>query len=175
MGYRNRFTRVNADEYLQDLFEPHPTKAHHWRCLGRRDDVIIFSNGSKLVPSAVEHPICASPLIKTAFIVGQEKPFPVLLVEPAEEEEEEEEDQPSISEEVSRARLREKIWAHVQACNTSAPGNGQIESKHHIVVLAVGEHLPARNASLDRYSTAIEEVYNQFGHLARRDINQRLG
>lgn len=134
--------------------------------------MIIFSNGSKLVPSAVELPVCASLLVKTAFITGHEKPFPILLVEPA--------DQPQS--ESARAHLHEELWAHVQKCNDSAPGNGQIESKHHIVLVVDGEQLPAsskkipaRSAMLERHAAAIEEVYERFGHLARRDINQRLG
>lgn len=155
-----------------DIFEPHPSKPHHWRILGRRDDVLVFSNGSKLIPHGVEETLRESPLIRTAFVIGQGRPFPSLLVEP---------DREGLADcGVCDEHLEEEIWKHVRSSNQSAPGNGQIEAKQHVILTDKGplpestKGVPARNASLEQYAAEIDRVYERFGHLARHDINRRL-
>ena len=66
----------------KDLFRPHPSKKNLWRFHGRRDDIIVPSNGEKFNPVPMESTLQAHPSIADVFVTGQGQFLPALLVEP---------------------------------------------------------------------------------------------
>jgi len=153
-----------------DLFEPHPTKKNHWRCVGRRDDVVIFSSGAKLLPMLVEKSVVSSSLIASAFLVGHGRPFPIVLIEPM--------TQP-VSDTEQHTMLSQ-IWQHIRQCNQASPAQGQIASIDHIVLISTTEDLRnakgalSRNRVIAQHQNAIDKVYQSSTGLGRRNLLQRL-
>jgi len=98
-----------------DLWEPHPTKPGLWRIIGRSDDVIVLSNGEKIVPIAQEGHIGAHPWVAGAVMFGRGREQPGVLVElhplhairPGDED--------------AVAKMRNAIWSQVDEANRPAP------------------------------------------------------
>ncbi len=97
----------------KDLFRPHPSKKNLWRFQGRRDDIIVLSNGEKLNPVPMESTLQGHPSIAGVVVTGYGRFLPALLVEP----------EPDHQDKVS---LIEKIWPSVERANLKAPGHGRI-------------------------------------------------
>lgn len=107
------YTFPNIEEWrTKDLWEPHPTKPGLWRYSGRRDDVIVFSNGEKFTPLSFEAIIESHPLVRGALVVGQQRFQAGLLIEPSQFED------PDI--------LLETLWPLVEKANQSAPGHAKV-------------------------------------------------
>ena len=52
------------EEYAPgDLFKAHPSAPDNWMHYGRKDNIIVFSNGEKLNPVTIEDTITGDPLI----------------------------------------------------------------------------------------------------------------
>jgi acyl carrier protein len=66
----------------KDLFEAHPSKENLWRYIGRRDDIVVLSNGEKFNPVSAEKKIEGHSLVKGALVVGQARFQTGLLLEP---------------------------------------------------------------------------------------------
>ena len=76
------YTFPNQSEYsMKDLFSKHPTKPDLWFYEGRSDDVIVFSNGEKFNPSAMEATLCTHPNVNHVIVVGQARFEPAALIE----------------------------------------------------------------------------------------------
>ena len=58
---------------MRDLYSQHPTKPHHWKHEGRKDDIIVFKNGCKFNPILHERLISAHPRVRACMIVGTGK------------------------------------------------------------------------------------------------------
>lgn len=109
-------TYPDKEEYQTgDLFTPHPEKEGLWLYAGRRDDVIVLSNGEKFNPITMEEHISGHPLVARAVVVGQGRFQSGVLIEP---------DWESWSGEPSA--LVEEVWPFVQKANAAAPGHAQI-------------------------------------------------
>ena len=65
----------------KDLFKPHPTKPSLWQYYGRRDDIIVLSNGEKFNPVPMELKVQSHHLLAGALVVGLGRSEPALLVE----------------------------------------------------------------------------------------------
>jgi nucleoside-diphosphate-sugar epimerase len=98
-----------------DLFTPHPEKEGLWLYAGRRDDVIVLSNGEKFNPINMEEVISGHPLVARAVVVGQGRFQSGVLIEPVWE---------AWTGEPSA--LVEEIWPFVKKANEAAPGHAQI-------------------------------------------------
>ncbi|GIK01973.1 putative NRPS-like protein biosynthetic cluster [Aspergillus viridinutans] len=98
-----------------DLFTPHPDKKGLWLYAGRRDDVIVLSNGEKFNPINMEEIISGHPLVARAVVVGQGRFQSGVLVEPNWE----------LWNGVPSA-LIEDIWPHVKKANEAAPAHARI-------------------------------------------------
>jgi long-subunit acyl-CoA synthetase (AMP-forming) len=70
----------------QDLFKRHPERKELYRPVGRIDDVLMLSNGEKVVPSALEGALLAHPLVKGALVFGRGHEQIGVLVEPKEDD-----------------------------------------------------------------------------------------
>lgn len=97
----------------RDLFKPHPTKQNLWRFHGRRDDIIVLSNGEKFNPVPMESTLQAHPSLAGALITGQGRFLPALLIEPK-------------ADYRDTDSLIENIWPLVESANMKAPGHGRV-------------------------------------------------
>jgi len=66
----------------KDLFKRHPETAELWRYMGRKDDLLVLSNGEKVNPVRMEKYVEGHPAIKGALVVGQGKFQTGILLEP---------------------------------------------------------------------------------------------
>ncbi|KAJ5712552.1 NRPS-like enzyme [Penicillium malachiteum] len=77
------YSQPDLQEYRTgDLFLPHPSKPDLWHYEGRRDDIIVLTNGEKFNPTQAEKQIQTHPLVKNAAIFGQARFQAALLIEP---------------------------------------------------------------------------------------------
>jgi thioester reductase-like protein len=75
-------TFPELDEYrTKDLYSIVPGEQGWMRYVGRRDDLIVLSNGEKVNPVPLEDIICSHPAVKGAVIVGEHRFLPSLLIE----------------------------------------------------------------------------------------------
>jgi aryl carrier-like protein len=110
---------------MNDLYDRHPTKPFLWRYRGRKDDVIVLSNGEKITPPIMETALSSSPLVRGVMIVGQRQFQPMALVELKEDV------QPPTNFH-ERQELLKKLAPYVEAANKLAPGHAQLDH-HHIL------------------------------------------
>lgn len=99
----------------KDLFKRHPdpSKSSLWSYYGRRDDIIVLSNGEKFNPVPMALLIQGHPLLAGAIIIGMGRPQPALLVEPKH-------DVPT------RETLLDKILPLVEQANAMAPAPARV-------------------------------------------------
>ncbi|GJE88440.1 acetyl-CoA synthetase-like protein [Phanerochaete sordida] len=142
-----------------DLFEPHPTKEGLWKIVGRKDDVIILSNGEKIVPIPQEGHIGTSPLLMGAVMFGRGREQAGLLVEPAEKYAFDPRDEAAL------IRFRHMLWPVVEEANSTAPAFAKI-FKEMIIVTDPAKPLPRagkgtiqRKAALAAYADEIDKLY----------------
>lgn len=100
----------------KDLFRRHSSKPFLWKYSGRRDDIIVLSNGEKFNPVLTEKLIESHPWVKGALVVGQGKFQAGLLVEPDR----------SQAGTTNPAALVDGIWSMVKQANHEAPAHARI-------------------------------------------------
>ncbi|KAF2104323.1 acetyl-CoA synthetase-like protein [Rhizodiscina lignyota] len=150
-------TFPELDEYkVPDLYERHPVKPSLWKHIGRSDDVLVFSNGEKIVPNQMEHDISQHPDVSAAVVTGNGKFFPVLLVEAGGD---------SLTNVPEHEKV-ERIWPTVTTANGHMPSHGKI-AKSHIRFLKPGQKFPrtskgqiSRKTCVKEFHDVIEEVYS---------------
>ena len=139
----------------KDLFRQHPSKPSLWQYYGRRDDIIVFSNGEKYNPVPAELLIGGSKLVTGALIIGSGRSQAGLLVEPKM-------DMETGDQETS---LTSDIWPLVEQANLSVSGQGRI-SRSKIIIVPAGSFLRAGKGTVVRKLTEqkirdkIEEMYS---------------
>lgn len=147
---------------MRDLYSKHPTKENVWLYRGRKDDIIVFSNGEKLNPVDMESIIQSHPDVSGVVIGGVGQFQSSLLIEAV---------KPPTSE-AERAQLLESIWSSVQAANRETPSHGHIHRDMILFTTAdnpmprAGKGTVQRQATLDLYAAEIEALY---------EINKTLG
>lgn len=147
---------------MRDLYSKHPTKENVWLYRGRKDDIIVFSNGEKLNPVDMESIIQSHPDVNGVVIGGVGRFQSSLLIEAV---------KPPTSES-ERAQLLDSTWLSVQKANKESPSHGRI---HRDMILFTSPDKPMpragkgtvqRQATLDLYAAEIEALY---------EINKTLG
>ncbi|KAJ5834349.1 hypothetical protein N7447_000375 [Penicillium robsamsonii] len=98
-----------------DLYTPHPTNPRLWKFYGRKDDVIVLSNGEKFNPVGMEIIIEGHPLVGKAVVVGQSRFQAGLLVELSD-------GGPDMDEKV----FVDEIWPTVQIANQGIAAHGRV-------------------------------------------------
>jgi len=101
----------------KDLFAPHPEKPGLWTYKGRRDDVIVLSNGEKFNPVGFEKALESHPLVRGAVVVGQARFQTALLIEPAWE---------SLSDNMDHVGLVDELWPTLERINKTNPSQGRV-------------------------------------------------
>lgn len=134
----------------RDLFEKHPTK-NMWKFRGRRDDVIVLSNGEKFNPVTMEGIISGDPLVSGALVVGLRRTQCSLLLE--------------VRGKNVSSSLIDKIWPTVERANLESPGHAQI-ARNMILVLApersfkrAGKGTILRSVALQDFAAEIDKLY----------------
>lgn len=144
----------------KDLFRQHPSKPYLWKYSGRRDDIIVLSNGEKFNPVVAEKTIESHPLVKGALVVGQGKFQAGLLVE-LEGSQEGTQDP---------AALVEQIWPMVEQANREAPAHARIYQSKIAIAKPEKPFVRAAKGSIIRLQTVgafkdeIEALYADEGY-----------
>ncbi|CAA7263092.1 unnamed protein product [Cyclocybe aegerita] len=143
-----------------DLFEPHSTKKHLWKIVGRLDDVIIHSSGEKTVPAPMEDIIMSSNYVMGVVMFGQSHSQPGVLMEP----------KPAyaidVNDEDQVAKFRNLIWPIIDEANKAGPAFSRI-FKEMILLTSKDKPLPRsgkgtvmRKLAVKVYADEIEALYN---------------
>lgn len=143
---------------MSDLYSKHsdPAKPFLFRYQGRKDDVIVLSNGEKIAPALMETALMSHHLVKGAMIIGKGKFQPAVLVDlftgPQEDA-------------MDRYRLIESLRPAIREANKFAPAHGQLDEydvlfadpKKPIAYLGQGKIQRIRTYAL--YEDDIEALY----------------
>jgi thioester reductase-like protein len=138
--------------YTKDLLRSHPTKANLWQFHGRKDDIIVLSNGEKLYPIPMELALTGHAQVAGALVTGTGRFQPALLLEPK-------------SEFMESATWRDDIWPIIEEANTKVPGHGRIMRSMVIVArkgkpfLRAGKGTVVRKLTENAYAAEISELY----------------
>ena len=100
----------------KDLMSKHPTR-DLWRYRGRRDDIIVMSNGLKINPLILEGIVMSHPQVISALLIGTGRTKAAWLIEP----------RLPPSNESERITLVEDIWPSIEKVNEAAPKQARIE------------------------------------------------
>ncbi|CAG8019901.1 unnamed protein product [Penicillium nalgiovense] len=154
-GHAVFHTYPDKDEYKTgDLFVPHPEKAGVWLYSGRRDDVIVLSNGEKFNPTTMQEIISSHPFVARALVVGQDRFQSGVIIEP----------NWSLWSGEPKAFIDE-IWPNIKEANESAPGHAQL-MKNRIAVASQTKPLQLtpkgtvkRRTVLVDYADEIDALY----------------
>ena len=141
---------------MEDLFEPHPTKANHWKYVGRRDDMIIVGNATNIMPTFFEQEILErDPRVKKAVLYGNGEAHLAVLIElttPVEDGEQME-------------QAKEELWPLIEGCNQKMSRATQV-ARHAVVIAAKDRPLPRagkgdvqRKMAQVMYATELAEAF----------------
>ena len=125
-----------------------------WRFHGRKDDIIVLSNGEKFNPVPSEAIIAEHHLLSAALIVGLGKFQVALLLEPRAESG------------VDTESLIDSVWPMVEGANTQAPGHGRIIRSMIAVAntskrfVRAGKGTVVRKMTAQMFATEIENLYS---------------
>ncbi|KAJ5714679.1 NRPS-like enzyme [Penicillium malachiteum] len=151
------YSQPNLQEYRTgDLFLPHPSKPNLWHYEGRRDDIIVLSNGEKFNPTQAEKQIQTHHLVKHAAIFGQTRFQSALLIEPEWDD---------LEDNWSPAQLVRQLQTVLSEANELLPAYGKIFDSHIAFAsrdkpfdLSPKGSLRRRTIAND-YSDAINQLY----------------
>ena len=147
------YTFPDQSEYsMKDLFSKHPTKPNLWLFEGRSDDVIVFSNGEKFNPSAMEATLSTHPDVKHVIVVGQARFEPAALIEA----------RVSPSEEATKDLL-DSLTPYLIKVNETAPAYAKLQRDHIIFTKPDKPMALADKGSVKRAPTtkAYEKEFDQ--------------
>ncbi|RYO84557.1 hypothetical protein DL764_009308 [Monosporascus ibericus] len=105
-----------TEYHTKDLFTRHPENPRLFKYYGRRDDIIVLANGSKLYPIPLEISVQSHPSLNGAFVIGNGRTQTALLVEPRE-----------FPDEGQRTKFLEELWPLVERSNSLIAGHGRIQ------------------------------------------------
>ncbi|KAL9611872.1 MAG: hypothetical protein Q9167_003526 [Letrouitia subvulpina] len=154
---------------MKDLYSRHPDPAKNflYRYQGRKDDIIVLSNGEKIAPALMEATLMSHPLVKGAMIVGQGKFQPAVIIDLAEE---------PPKDTAQRHRMIERLLPVISEANVHAPAHGKIDQYHILFadpqrpITYLGQGKIQRKQTYRVYKTVIEELYK-----AADDASEHFG
>lgn len=155
------YTFPDLAEYnTNDLYQPHPTLAHHWLHVGRADDVITFSNGEKLNPVTIELTVGRHAEVNQAIVVGQGRFRAALFIDPVVVPE---------SEDKAKALIN-RVWPLIERVNKDTVAHGQI-AKNMVRLCDSAKPVPySSKGSLQRgrflklYAREMDTLYDTEGN-----------
>ncbi|KAF8892830.1 acetyl-CoA synthetase-like protein [Gymnopilus junonius] len=142
-----------------DLFQPHPTKSHLWKIVGRIDDVIIHASGEKTVPAPIEDIVMTSPHLMGTVMFGRAHNQAGVLIEPRESH------TIDVKNGEQVAQFRNLIWPVIEEANKVAPAFSRI-FKEMILITDAKKPLPRtakgtvmRKLAVEMYEEEISALY----------------
>ncbi|KAF2085480.1 acetyl-CoA synthetase-like protein [Saccharata proteae CBS 121410] len=149
------YTFPNDKEYAtKDLFARHPTKPYLWQHRARSDDVLVLSNGEKVVPIPMEAEISKCPQVSGALVVGHARFETAALIE-----------MDTSAQQIPNAEKLAAVADYIERANDAAPGHARI-SRDRIIftspdkpMLRAGKGTILRKATLTLYESEIEDLY----------------
>ncbi|KAF2126750.1 acetyl-CoA synthetase-like protein [Dothidotthia symphoricarpi CBS 119687] len=172
IGYQGIFKVFpKLQEYsMQDLYSRHPTKAHHWKYEGRKDDVIVLRNGWNFNPMLHERTITLHPYVQRCMVVGtsREKPAAIIQLKP----------EYYTDDEMRQKAILESIWPQVVRANNICDDYGQIEQRY--IIFAKKEKpffislkdTVQRKTTIHLYSQEIDDLYDSIARAGLRGLFQ---
>ncbi|PSN65724.1 acetyl-CoA synthetase-like protein [Corynespora cassiicola Philippines] len=146
----------------KDLFKQHPHKAGLWKYYGRRDDIIVLSNGAKFNPVPLELAIQNHEMLSGALVVGMGRVQASLLVEA----------KPQFSD----GPVIDAIWPAVDRANRLIPAQGHIMRNRILVAselkpfVRAGKGTVVRRLTEQRYQTEIDVLYSRVSDTSDRSL-----
>lgn len=148
--------------HTKDLFTRHPTKPDLFKYYGRKDDILVLSNGEKVNPIPLEQHVQADASLKGVLLTGNGRTQTVLLVEPKDN-----------LDEPGRARLIDKLWPRIEQANGRVAGPGRVS--RGMVICATpekpfartGKGTIVRKLTQDDYQEDIDRLYKGSGREQR--------
>ncbi|KAK2062081.1 male sterility protein [Colletotrichum caudatum] len=146
-----------------DLFVEDPPGSGYFVLQGRRDDILVHSNGEKTHATALAMSLeeNKNSVISKTAVFGTGKPCPSVVVEIRW-------GRWDKMRETSDVHLDEAVWGVVQECNERVATYSKIP-RETILILGRGETLPVtpkgnvrRNIAWESYGGRVEELYNRF-------------
>ncbi|KAF2122675.1 hypothetical protein BDV96DRAFT_608614 [Lophiotrema nucula] len=142
---------------MSDLYSKHPTKPHHWKLEGRKDDMIVLKNGWNVNPIVHEQLITNHPAVQNCVLVGRGQDKPAAIIElRSDYYTEEKERQKSVA---------EAIWPNIDKANSVAATPDQLD-RHHIIFAKkekpfaiASKGTVQRKATVRMYEQEIAELY----------------
>ena len=147
----------------RDLFRPHPRKSNLWRFHGRRDDIIVLSNGEKFNPVPMESVVQGHPQVLGALVVGQGRFQAALLIEP----------KPEVTD---KGALKSSVWPLVEMGNSQLPSQGRISlskvfiSEPNKPFQRAGKGTVVRKLTESHFATEVEGLYHANGQGAQTTV-----
>lgn len=148
-----------------DLFVKHPNNPRLWKFHGRRDDVLVLSNGEKFNPVNMEGVIVGYPLIRGALIVGKGRFQASLIIEP----------RPELK--MSKDDFIQEIWPVVEKANVLGPAHGRIfRDKVEVAsadkpFLRAGKGTVIRGLTTKLYTNEINALYAEEEMLQQQQLS----
>ncbi|KAJ4370312.1 hypothetical protein N0V86_009049 [Didymella sp. IMI 355093] len=151
---------------MRDLYSKHPTKPHHWKHEGRKDDIIVFRNGAKFNPMLHERSIAQHPKVHACLVVGTGRSKPAAIVEL----------HPQHYTEDSSARqaLLKEIWPQVRRANDVADTAGQLEQRYVMFAKKGKPFEMGLKGNVQRYTTTrlyIQEIEDLYTSIAEGGLS----
>ncbi|ORY19247.1 hypothetical protein BCR34DRAFT_595678 [Clohesyomyces aquaticus] len=139
----------------KDLFKQHPKKPQLGEYYGRRDDIVVLSNGEKFNPVPEKLLVQGHSALAGALVIGQGRTHATLLVEAKHD----------LGDEERLTLMVDSIWPLVEKANHLLPGQGHILptnvllSKSEKPFVRAGKGTIVRNLTQKLYSGEIEALY----------------
>ncbi|KAF2267571.1 acetyl-CoA synthetase-like protein [Lojkania enalia] len=142
---------------MSDLYTKHPTKPHHWKLEGRKEDIIFLSDGMNFNPITHENIITTHPAVQNCLVVGTGKRRPGAIIELRREYYTEEEEQ--------KRHVLEAIWPVIDEANGSVDARGRLEkgliifAKKEKPFTIAGNGIVRRKTTVKLYEPEIEQMF----------------
>lgn len=134
--------------FTKDLYTKHPTKPNLYKFYGRRDDILVLSNGEKVNPIPLEQHVQGSADLKGVILIGNGRSQTALIVEPMES-----------LDSTSNAKLLGDLWSRIEQANTYISGPGRVA--RGMLICASPEKPFARTGKGTIVRKLTEELYQQ--------------
>ncbi|KAL1615560.1 putative NRPS-like protein biosynthetic cluster [Diplodia seriata] len=144
-----------AEYHTKDLYARHPTNPHMWQHRARSDEVLVLSNGEKVVPIPMEGQLLQCPNISGVVVLGHGRFETAALIELAEKAHKENTPGENLA----------AITAFIEKANAAAPSHARLSRDRVLFtspdkpMVRTGKGTVIRKATLAAYAAEIEDLY----------------
>lgn len=151
------YTFPDRQDYTpKDLFTKHPSKPNLWYYEGRSDDVLVFSNGEKFTPSAMEATLRSHPNVDHVLVFGQARFEPGALIELKGE---------NAGSDINKEEVLGSLEPWLLEANKTAPGYAKLRADHIVFttprkpIIFTDKGTVKRAATLKAFEQEIDQLY----------------